>query len=201
MNNNYTFTNANRNQNSLEVELTHMLCLSGEGEILDELNFAEWAKVEEPEWESLHKKGTRHPSTRQERRKKTAHAKARKTETIRARESRKLPYSHMLGKGKRHDHVWIDERSIVESRTEEKLTSELRDFVLCEESEWEWYEKEQKDALWEYLSCRSEIEDWEKFLSRFHEREKNNYIKAALEAAATKIKLEAEEKFRSQWWI
>lgn len=154
---------------------------------------------DDPETEN--KNGTRHPSTRAERRKKTAHAKARKVETIRARESRKLPYSHMLGKGKRHDHVWIDERSIVESRTEAKLTSELRDFVLCEESEWEWYEKEQKDALWEYLAYRSEIEDWEKFLSRFHEREKEKYIKAALEAAAKKIKLEAEERFRSQWWI
>jgi len=126
--NNYEFTNATRNQSALEVELTHMLCLSGEGKILDELNFAEWAKVDEPEWESIPAKGTRHPSTRAERRKKTAHAKTRHTETIRTRESRKLPYSHMLGKGKRHDHVWIDESAIVETRQEEKAKSEFSDF-------------------------------------------------------------------------
>lgn len=166
-----------------------------------DFSLAEWEKENEEDNEILPVKGTRHPSTRQERRKKTAHAKARKVEIVRTREARKYPYSHMLGKGKRHDHVWIDERSIVESRTEEKLTSELRDFVLCEENECEWITKEQKDAFWEYLSCRSEIENWEKFLSRFHEREKKNYIKAALEAAAPKIKLEAEEKFRSQWWL
>ncbi len=128
--NNYEFTNATRNQSALEVELTHMLCLSGEGKILDELNFAEWEKVEEPDYESIPVKGTRHHSTRQERRKKTAHAKTRHTETLRTRELRKYPYSLMLGKGKKHDKVWIDEPAWVEIRTLSRMDGRERDFLL-----------------------------------------------------------------------
>ena len=134
--NNYEFTNRNRNQNSLEVDLTHMLCLSGEGDLLIELNFAEWAKIDEEDPETIPTKGTRHPSTRAERRKKTAHAKQRKVETIRTRETRKFPYSQMLGNGKKHDHIWIDEDSIVETRQKVKAKSELRDFY----SRDLWYE-------------------------------------------------------------
>lgn len=93
-----------------------------------DFSLAEWEKENEEDPEILPVKGTRHPSTRQERRKKTAHAKARKVEVVRTREARKYPYSHMLGKGKRHDHIWIDEDSIVETRQEAKRKSELSDY-------------------------------------------------------------------------
>lgn len=128
--NNYSFTNANRNQSALECELTHILCMSGEYDTLDTLNFAEWAKVEEPNYESVSVNGTRHPSTRAERRKKTAHAKTRHTETLHTRELRKYPYSQMLGKGKRHDKVWINEPAWVEVRTLSRMDGRERDFIL-----------------------------------------------------------------------
>lgn len=94
------------------------------------LSLDEWAKIDEEDPEELIPvKGTRHPSTRAERRKKTAHAKTRCQETIRIREARKLPYSQMLGKGKRHDHIWIYESAIVETRQKVKAKSEIRDFL------------------------------------------------------------------------
>ena len=96
-----------------------------------DLSLAEWAKVEEPDYETIPKKGTRHPSTRGERRKVTAHAKTRYTETIHTRELRKYPYSLMLGKGKKHDHVWIDEPAWVEIRTLSRMDGRERDFLLC----------------------------------------------------------------------
>lgn len=93
------------------------------------LSLDEWAKIDEEDPETIPAKGTRHPSTRQERRKKTAHAKTRHSVTLRTRELRKYPYSLMLGKGKKHDHVWIGEASITEIRLESRYQSELRDFT------------------------------------------------------------------------
>lgn len=89
-----------------------------------------WGKYLEEDPETIPIKGTRHPSTRQERRKKTAHAKMRHSATLHTREMRKYPYSLMLGKGKKHDKVWIDEPAWVEIRTLSRMDGRERDFLL-----------------------------------------------------------------------
>lgn len=131
-----------------------------------DLSFAEFAKEYEEEWETVPTKGTRHPSTRAERRKKTAHAKERKTNTIRTREMRKYPYSLMLGRGKRHDHVWVGERSIIESRAEEKLASELRDWEISTiPEEVEYYDEDLIDELFaEMRELKEKLEEKEAFI-------------------------------------
>lgn len=115
------------NQDDVEAQLLFNM---GKDEIIDYCKPAQEKIHEEDPEEIALAKGTRHPSTRGERRKKTAHAKNRHTETLRTRELRKYPYSLMLGKGKKHDKVWIDEPAWVEIRTLSRMDGRERDFLL-----------------------------------------------------------------------
>lgn len=72
--------------------------------------------------------GKRHNGKRDthaRKRKKGIYAGIRHINTCTVRESRKYPYSQMLGKGKRHDHVYQDEPSNPERKAKAKAKAEF----------------------------------------------------------------------------
>lgn len=120
-------TNANRNY---QTELEISFLLYGDYDSLSVYAQEQNNKLFEEDITTPGKRNKGKRDTYAVRRKKGIYAGIRHANTCTVRESRKYPYSQMLGKGKRHDHVYLDELSNPERKARAKAKAEFALYLL-----------------------------------------------------------------------